>query len=78
MDKYLAAAAKFLKVKPEQIIQHRLTDDEIIVLVDEGIGGIKKLAIPLAKLGYDEAIAVEEMIETEAKKVDAVRLRGRK
>lgn len=83
-QQYLAKAAELLKVKPEQIIQYKLADDKMTVLIDEGIGGIKKLSIPLATLDDKkaEALAVEEAIEAEAQKVDAVRdrlvKRGRK
>lgn len=50
MEELINAACDRLRAAPEQIVGSAVVKDELVVLVDYGIGGIKKYRIPLADL----------------------------
>ena len=51
---YLSAAARHLDVKRAAIVKHRVVEDEFVVLVDHGVGGVKKYRLPLDSLTEPE------------------------
>lgn len=74
MDKFTRFACERLGVEPEQVVKDRLEGDELVLLVDYGIGGIKKHRLSLALLQESEEIAeaeafVEEVVE-EAQRIE--------
>jgi hypothetical protein len=53
----ILAACKRLEVEPEQIAGHALIGEELVILVNYGIGGIKKYRISTGDLLPAEAPA---------------------
>ena len=47
---YLKAACEHLKVEGTAVLSHRVTDEEIILVVDKGIAGCPKYRLPLSAL----------------------------
>jgi len=47
---YLALLCAHLKIEPKQVLSYRTYDTEIVAVIDYGIQGGKKLAVPLAQL----------------------------
>lgn len=84
MSDYLARALEYLEIAESQVLKHRLDEraGEIIVIVDRGIAGCPKYAIPLAELPPIPAPVnipkpkPEPPSEPEAKKETAVDLSG--
>ena len=50
----LKRACDHLGADEEQVVKHRREGDELVLLVDYGIGGIKKYRVPIADLPEPE------------------------
>lgn len=49
---YLAKACEKLNITPERVLSHRITDDEIVLVVDNGIAGCPKSVVSLSEFDY--------------------------
>ncbi len=50
MTDYLRRACDYLGVAFNKILAHRVSDDEVILVVDKGTEGAPKLSVPLSEL----------------------------
>ena len=64
---YLKAACKYLGIEAAQVRKHRIEGDSLVLVVDMGIKGCPKYAIPLSDLTPEETeILVDAVYEVDA------------
>lgn len=65
MTDIVARACVSLAIEQDQVVKHRLEGDELVLLVDRGIGGITKHRIAVATLPPDLAPVLDELTYVE-------------
>lgn len=78
MSQTIAKVAAYLNVPPAQIVEVRAEDNLLVVLVDYGIGGIKKFRLSPAVLPKDPEPEETENLVEKATRAVARAKRGRK
>lgn len=62
MDDYKQAAAKHFNVKPEQLLVCRVANNNLVVVIDNGIKGCPKYIVPLIDLVVLPGLEIESSI----------------
>lgn len=47
---YLIRACEFLEISKSEVLAHKIYESEIVLIIDKGIAGAPKVAIPLSAL----------------------------